>query len=290
MKNKAVILIVLAGILWGTSGLFVNKLAPMDVSTSQMICLRATVAAICMSLYFFVFDRKLFNISLKHLLFAIPSGFAMYGCGAAYYASIQASSVSTAVILMYTAPVFVMAYSVAFLGEKLTKLKLFSVVIIMVGCVLVSGITDSVTFNVTGVVFGLLAGISYSAYNVLTKIQMKKGFDAATSTMYCFVFMAVFSIMFCDFPGIFNFYTSYGNLFLILAVGIGFVTSVLPYFFYTISLKHLQVGTASALGIVEPMAATIFSVLFLSEKLSIASGVGIVLIIASVLMLSTSKE
>lgn len=290
MKNRAVMLIILAGVFWGTSGLFVNALSPMGLATSQMICLRGTVAAICMSLYALAFNRNLFKITFKHLMFAVFSGIAMYGCGASYYASMQASSVSTAVILMYTAPVFVMAYSVAFLGEKLTKIKLISVVLILIGCALVSGITGGMDLNFNGVVFGLLAGIFYSTYNILTKIQMRKGYDAVISAMYCFIFMSIFSIIFCDFFGIFKFAEIYGFKFIFPAVGVGVFTSVLPYIFYTVSLKHLAVGTASALGIVEPMAATIFSVCFLREDLSKPSLVGIVLIIVSVLMLSKNNE
>ena len=39
-----------------------------------------------------------------------------------------------AVVLNYTAPVFVMAYSVAFLGEKFNLRKAVSVAMVMCGC------------------------------------------------------------------------------------------------------------------------------------------------------------
>ena len=75
-----------------------------------------------------------------------------------------------------------------------------------------------------------------------------------------------------------------------MVLGVGVVTCVLPYFLYTLSLKALPVGTASALCIIEPMAATVFSVVFFAEPLSIPSLAGIVLILGSVLLISKSEE
>ena len=76
----------------------------------------------------------------------------------------------------------------------------------------------------------------------------------------------------------------------LLMVGIGVFTFVLPYLLYTIALRDIPAGTASSLAIIEPMAATIFSVTLFGEKLSIASITGIVLILVSVFLLSKSEE
>ena len=76
----------------------------------------------------------------------------------------------------------------------------------------------------------------------------------------------------------------------LLMIGIGVFTFVLPYLLYTIALRDIPAGTAASLAIIEPMAATIFSVTIFGEKLSLASLVGIVLILASVFLLSKSEE
>jgi len=71
-------------------------------------------------------------------------------------------------MLMYTAPIFVMTYSVIFLGEKLTLKKFISLVFVVVGCAFISGIFGGVKFSLWGVISGLLAGITYSAYNIIS--------------------------------------------------------------------------------------------------------------------------
>lgn len=290
MKKNAFVLIILAGILWGTSGIFVHFLSPMGFSSLQMACMRGCVAAICMSVYAFLSDRKLFKVCKEELLLSVGSGISMFVAGASYYASIQASSVSTAVVLMYTAPVMVMAYSVAFMGEKLTKLKTLSVVLMVIGCGLVSGIIGGMKFGFAGIALGLLAGVGYSSYNIFTKYQMRKNFNPVSSSMYCFIVMSILALIFSKPAELVSIASQNWAVSVPMIIGIGICTSVLPYFFYTVSLKSLPVGTAAALGIIEPMAATIFSVALLGEKLSVQSFMGIVLIIGSVFLLSRSED
>ena len=74
-----------------------------------------------------------------------------------------------------------------------------------------------------------------------------------------------------------------------LIIGMGIATFVTPYFIYTLAMRDLPAGTASALGIVEPMAATVFSVIFLDEKLSLLPEIGIALILAAVFMLGKAE-
>jgi len=75
-----------------------------------------------------------------------------------------------------------------------------------------------------------------------------------------------------------------------LIIGIGVFTVTLPYTLYTLSLKYIPVGTASALGIIEPVTATLFGVVLFDEPLGLSSVVGIIFIITAVLMLSFNKE
>ena len=285
MKQKAFIYIILAGILWGTSGIFVHYLAPMGFSSAQMLAMRGSVAAISMTAYVFFKDKSLFRVKLKPLLLFAGGGFAMYLTGLTYYMSMQASSVSTAVVLMYTAPAMVMVYSVAFMGERLTRTKVLAVLGMLIGCALVSGVIGGMRFSTRGILLGLCAGVCYAIYNILTKIQMKQQNPPLSASMYCFLVMALTAVLGGDVPGIVHI-ASQNMISIPLIIGIGVCTSVIPYFLYTLALKDLPAGTASALGIVEPMAATIYSVVLFHEPMTVASVCGIVLILGSVLLLS----
>ena len=69
-----------------------------------------------------------------------------------------------------------------------------------------------------------------------------------------------------------------------LLIGIGIVTFVIPYSLFNLSLEHLSAGTVSALGVIEPMSATIYSIVFLDGIPDVASIVGIILVLFAVVM------
>lgn len=289
MKKLSFLYIILAGILWGTSCIFVDKLSVYGLNSIHISCIRGITASLAMVIYVFLYDKSLFKVKFWEIVLYLAGGIAMFSTSASYYASMQMTSVSTAVVLMYTAPIFVMIYSVMFFGEKLTGYKSFAILIMIIGCGLISGIIGGFKFNLLGIMLGFTAGLAYSSYNILTKIQMRKGFNPMTATMYCFVFMAVISLFVAEPLYIAEIALKTPRV-LIWMISCGICTSFLPYFFYTIALKNLPAGTASALGIVEPMSATVFGIIFLSQVPDVFSFAGIILILGAVFMLSRVKE
>ena len=290
MKMRAFVYIIVAGILWGTSGIFVHFLTPYGFSSVQMTAVRGLVSFIGMAIYALLINKSLFRFKLKDIAFFIPIGVTLFTTAAFYYASMTMTSVSTAVVLMYMAPVYVMVFSVLFLGEGFSPLKLASIAAMLVGCALVSGIIGGISFDVLGIVLGILAGVSYATYNVVTKVALKKGINAVTATVYSFLVMAIVAISASKPHVIVE--KAIDNPFPVipLLIGLGIVTFVIPYFLYTLAMRDLPAGTASALGIVEPMAATVFSVIFLDEKLGWLPAIGIVLILAAVFALGKAED
>ena len=290
MKKRAFIYIILAGIFWGTSGIFANYLTPYGFTSVQLTAIRAFVSFFCMLIYSLILNRKMFRAKLKDLILFAAIGVSIFLTASFYFSSMQATSISTAVILMYTAPIYVMIFSVLFLGEKLSRLKLISVVLMLIGCCLVSGVIGGLKFDAFGIITGALSGLAYGAYNILTKISMKCGCAPESTTLYSFFFMALFAAIVSKPIEIINL-TAQKPAFLIpMSIGIGVVTCVLPYFLYTYAMKYLPAGTASSLGIVEPMAATLFSIIIFREALDIFSFLGIALILVSVFMLSKADD
>ena len=288
--KKAFLYIIIAGMLWGTSGLFVHLLSPLGFSSMQMTAMRGGVSAIVMTVYVLIKHRSYFRVPKRALLLFICSGLSIFGTAFFYFSAILASNVPTAVILMYTAPIFVMLFSVRFLGEKMCVPKGVAVVLMFVGCALVSGIVGGLVFSMKGFVLGMLSGICYSSYNIFTKIEMRAGFSSLSATMYSFIAMGIAAVLACKPAELLYLTTQKPSVCVPLILGIGVITCVLPYFFYTLALKDLPAGTASALSIVEPLSATILSILFLHERISLTVGCGIALILVAIVLLSRNNE
>ena len=290
MKKSAILYIVLAGVLWGSSGIFVNLMSPYGFTPVQMTCMRSVVSALCMGTYLLVRDKSCFKVPLSQLLLYALSGASVFGTATFYYAAIGHSSVSVAAVLMYTAPVFVMICSVAFLGEKLNLRKAISVALVIAGSVLVSGLVSGANFSLLGTVLGLCSALSACVYNIITKVQMTKGGSPQSAMFYIFAAMALISLCTCN-PADLACKTAQNPVFLTcMIIGIGVFTCVLPYMLYTVALRTIPVGVASSLAIIEPMSATVFSVVLFSEKLSFSTFIGIVLVLAAVFLLSKSEE
>ena len=288
-KKLSFAFIILAGIGWGTSPIFVHYLAPYGFTSQQLPAVRGTVSFICMLIYVLAADRKKLKIKLKDFLLCAVIGATLLGTAFCYYSAMQMTSASTAVVLMYTAPIYVMLFSVLFFGEKFSKGKLLALIMMLRGCCLVSGIITGMKFNVWGIIVGIITSFIYAAYNILTKASMQKKIDPVTVTLYSFMFMSIFAIAICKPIDLMGNIIASPLPTVPLCIGLGIITFVMPYFLFTWSMKHLPAGIASALSVVEPMAATIFSAVLFLEIPDVPSIIGIVLILAAVYLLGRSE-
>ncbi len=243
----------------------------------------------CVALYALIFNRRAFIVAPKALLASVLVGITLFATSAFYFSAIDMTSVSTAVMLMYTAPVIVMVFSVLFLHERLSAQKIFAVVLMLAGCALVSGVIGGLKFDILGIALGLAAGLSYASYNIVTKISMEHSFNPLSTVLYGFLTMGVVGMCMSNPPQLIA-YTAQAPLIIIPTfVGLGLVTMAMPYFLYTLGIRELPAGTASALGIVEPMSATLFSIIIFKEPFDLFLVLGVILILAAVLMLSLAE-
>ena len=174
MKKSAFIYIIAAGISWGTSGIFVKLLAPHGYTSLDLTAIRGVISFIFFLTYALIRERSAFRVTPTQLLYFFLIGLSMFGTAGFYFLSLEATSISTAVVLMYTAPVYVTVYSAIFMGESFSKPKLTAIIMMFVGCCLVSGLVGGLKFDALGILFGIISGISFASYNVLTKICMQK--------------------------------------------------------------------------------------------------------------------
>ena len=289
MKKSALFNIVLAGVLWGTSGIFSYYLRPFGFEAVQMTTIRGLVSMVLMLAFVLITNPSILKFPLRELPFILGSAVGLFATATSYYASMAASSVSTAVILMYTAPVFVLIYSVTFLGEKLNLVKSISIFLMIVGCALVSGIVGGVKFSFWGILWGIVSGITYSAYNIFTKILMMHKVPALTVTSYNFIIMTIIGLCVADPVSMIDYAAKAPLQTVPLMIGLGVCTCILPYFFYTLGLRDIPAGTATALGIIEPLSATVFSVIVLGEALTLPLIIGMILILGAVFALAKQK-
>lgn len=280
--------IILAGVLWGSMPIFSGAMADIGFTSIQTSAVRLTVAAVLLFLALAILSPKSLRVRWRDLplllVIGVVSTFAM---SALYMFSIQMTTGAVAAVLLYTSPVFILVASVILFKEKLSRLKLLSLVLVMAGCVLVSGVIGSnVEVNGLGVAAGLASGIAYASYSILCTYALRRH-SSLTVTAYAFLFAAIVSLAVADLPDICTTVAATPHPLgtALLMLGLGVVTAVLPFTLYTLGLSHIEAGRAGILACIEPMTATLFSVFLLRQPCSGSQWAGILLILAAVVLL-----
>ena len=291
MKKFASILILIAGILWGSMGLFVRTLNAQGLASMEIVGLRAAVTAVALFLFLLLFDRKLFQIHWKDLWCFIGTGIcSIVFFNFCYFKAITMTSLSVAAILLYTAPAIVMVFSYFLFGEKLTKRKLLSLAMTFVGCVLVTGIlTEKGSVSAGGILVGLGAGLGYALYSIFSRYALAKGYASLTITFYTFLIAAIASCFLTDMGKVMQVATNgMGNLFFCLAFGV--LCTVAPYLTYTLGLQYVENGKASIIASIEPVTATLLGALIFHEKLTVTGVLGVVLVLAALVICNDNRK
>ena len=290
-RNFGPALIILAGCFWGSMGIFVRRLSTFGFTPIQIVSLRITVAALVFSLLLLLKDRAGFRISPRDLPLFLGLGFgSILFFTVCYFSAITIMPLSTAAILLYTSPIWIMLMSVLFFKEKLNRIKLIALALAFAGCVLVSGISGE-GLTLTGLLLGLGSGIGYGLYSILGTIALRK-YSPYTVTTYTFLFAAAGSWLVCSPADMISKFSAAENLtgLLFFCVLTGLVTAVIPFLAYTLGLRTVEASRAGILATIEPLVATLVGIVVFSEPLTLLSGLGIVLILAAVVLLNRKSE
>ena len=290
-RNIGPALIILAGCFWGSMGIFVRRLSTFGFSPIQIVSLRITVAALVFALLLLIKDRSGFRIALRDLPLFLGLGFgSILFFTVCYFSAITIMPLSTAAILLYTSPIWIMLMSVLFFREKLNRIKLIALALAFAGCVLVSGISGE-GLTLTGLLLGLGSGIGYGLYSILGTIALRK-YSPYTVTTYTFLFAAAGSWLVCGPADAMSKLSAADNLtgLLLFCVLTGLVTAVIPFLAYTLGLRTVEASRAGILATIEPLAATLVGIVVFSEPLTLLSGLGIVLILAAVVLLNRKQQ
>ena len=288
LKKLAPLLIILSGTFWGSIGIFVRILNSYGIESMQIVEIRAVSAFIIIGIIILIYDKSLLKINLRHIWCFVGTGIVgIIFFNLCYFATIEASSLSVAAVLMYTAPIFVMLLSAPLFKEKITKLKIVSLLLAFVGCVFVSGaITDSGLLSPKGILIGVLAGIGYALYTVFTRYALNYGYNPLTIQFYTFLCGAIAGLFLVDFGQIQV--AIQNSPMVIIGTGVltGLLVTAIPNVLYSTGLKYIDNGKASVMASVEPVMATIFGIIVFNEIPTMLGFVGIVLVISALILLN----
>jgi len=200
-----------------------------------------------------------------------------------YYLAIQRTNVATAIILQYTAPVWVLLYTVVRGLQKPTLQRIAAVVLAVTGITLVIGIFGAGGFRLDaiGVIAALAAAFSFAFYNVGGHSILARH-DRWIVLLYT-IFSASLFWAFVNPPWKIAAAHYSGSQWIFM--GVFSLVSVLgPFSFYFAGLQHLEPTRAIVVSCLEPVFSIVIAALVLGEVMRPAQTAGIVLVLIAIVV------
>jgi DME family drug/metabolite transporter len=205
-----------------------------------------------------------------------------------YYVAIERTNVATAIIVQYTAPVWVLFYVVARGQQKLSLQKVIAAALAVSGIALVIGIVGTkpsdgraLRLDSYGLIAALLASFSFAFYNVGGHRILAR-YDRWRVLVWTLAGAAAFWIVINPpWKVAAAHYAPAQWLFLFVFSMI----SVLGAFsFYFLGLQHLEPTRAIIASCLEPVFSILLAALFLGEGLRPIQTLGIVFVLAAIVI------
>lgn len=284
-KKLAPFLVLTAGILWGTMGIYVRKLNALGFTTIEIVAVRSIVTAILLLVVLFFYNRQMLKIRLKDIWCFIGTGIlSIVFFNYCYFKAITMTSLSVAAVLLYTAPAIVMVLSAVLFHEKITMVKIISLLATFAGCIFVTGLVGNAgSLSIGGVLMGLGAGLGYALYSIFSRYALERGYHSLTISYYTFVFACLGALPMADISMIYDACKEeFGMIGFYIIFGL--VSTVIPYITYTLGLTAMENSKASIVASVEPVAATVVGILMFHENMTVNNLIGIVLVLGAIVV------
>lgn len=278
-QTKSRWMLIASMCIFGTIGI-VRKYIPYP---SSFVALVRGIVGTLFLLAVVAFSRnKLDNKAIgRNALLLIFSGAAIGFNWIFLFEAYNYTSVATATLCYYLAPVLVILASPLVLKEKLTKKKALSAAVALAGMVLVSGVTETGfggLAELKGVLFGIAAAVLYASVILMNKKITNIGaYDKTISQL------AVASIVLLPYVLLTEDVTAYSYTALpLLLLGLaGIVHTGIAYWLYFGSMGNLKAQTVALYSYIDPILAIVLSMLVLKEPMTAAAGIGAVMILGA---------
>jgi drug/metabolite transporter (DMT)-like permease len=229
---------------------------------------------------FLIFNKSFLKIDRSHLLFLTFFGFVVAIFNSFWTLSVSINGAAVATVLVYCSAGFTVILGWWLLRERLTWSKIVAVILSLGGCVLVAEAYQPAMWdtNLSGIMTGILSGLSYAAYSLMGRSASNKGLSPWTTLLYSFGFAGVFLLLFNLIPGDFFIGKAVdaadlmwlGNRWdgWIILILLSAIPTLGGFGFYNVSLSYLPSSIANLIATMEPAFTSITAYLFLAERLT----------------------
>lgn len=270
--------LIISMLIWGSIGIFVKYI---NFTSSQIALVRAIVGSIFLIIFSMISKESLSKEKIKsNLLVLICCGICLGFNWIFLFQAYHYTTVSTATICYYLAPIIVMFLSPFLLKEKLNSVKVCCIVVAMIGMLCIVGIDKSSMGenNMVGILYGLSAACFYTGVVILNKFLKEiSGRDSAIVQLSVSAIFLLPYVIFTEKISLVG--VSSQSIILLLVLGV--VHTGIAYLLYFTVIQKIESQTVAIYSYVDPISAIFMSAIILNESMSLLQIIGGILILGS---------
>lgn len=285
---KGTIMVLVAGIFWGISGVSGQYLMAHGMNVDLLSCVRLITAGVIMTTIAALNQRETFLkavTSLKALGgIAIFSLIGLVMNQYAYLMAIHYTNAGTATVLQYVAPIIILAY-VSLKNKQLPTLsEFFAILFAILGTFVIAthGHFDGLAMTPKGFFWGLFSAVTYSFYIILPAKLIREYGSFTVIGLGMLMGGVVFPIVTRSWQ--YPLVLTSGNW--LALFGIIIIGTVFAYTFFLKGTMIIGAVKGSLLAAIEPVSSVFFSVTVMHEIFYPMDFLGMIFIIAAVILIS----
>ena len=265
MENKrkvSLLLLTLAAAMWSVGGLLIKliNLHPLFIAG-----LRSFISAVIV----------IFYVRKPRFTWSFPQIAAAFAYALTVIAFVIASKYTTAanaILIQYTAPIYVALFSGWLLKEKVTYLDWLIIAVVFCGMILFF-MDDIDTRGFIGNTFALISGVGFGFFPIFMRMQ-KKGSPVES------VILGNLIASLAGLPFIFATVPTHREWFYLVILGV-FQLGI-PYILYSYAIKYTTALEATLIPMIEPILNPLWVLIFLGEKPGVHAIAGGVIVISAI--------
>ncbi|GIO22146.1 EamA family transporter [Oceanobacillus sp. J11TS1] len=275
-KSWAPFLIVIAAMLWGTTGT-TQALAP---SSAHPIAIGATRLAVGgLFLLFVVFITGKGNFANWPIKATIIASLSMALYQPLFFSAVMTTGVAVGtVVAIGSAPILSGLIEWIFIRVRPQRVWWVSTALSIIGCLLLFANQEAVYVDPLGILMALGAGLTFACYTLSSgKLVENHSSLSAVAVVFTLSAMMLSPLLFLfDMSWL----TSVHGV--VVALQLGVMATGIAYLLFAQGLRNVASSTAVTLALIEPLTAALLGVFVLNESLSLLSWVGVLLLMLGV--------
>jgi drug/metabolite transporter (DMT)-like permease len=270
-----------AAAMFAVNGSIAKLLLEDGVSASHLSQLRVTVAFMMLAGALALVDRRRLRIARADVARMAWLGFAGVAIvQLSYFLAIERMPISVALVIQFTGPAMVLLWLRLAHGRRLKPSLYGAVALSVAGSALVVEVFDAGSIDGLGVVYALVAAVTFAIYLVGFE-RAGRSYDAFTTLTWGLGFATLFWVLVSP-PWAFPLGELDSARNVALALGVVVIGTLAPFLLNVSALRHLPAARVGVIATLEPVLATLVAWAIHDEALNGIQIAGGLLVVAAV--------